>query len=189
MHKFFYILTAVTLLALPQSTQTASAQTLIFNLAGRAGSGLLPGNEFPNAASSTASGGANSILFDLGTNELTIDVEWGSGNGFTDMTGNATAMHIHGPADINSNGGVLYNLGSMTGFDASASDGGFSGTVPISAADVQTLLDGNMYLNVHTSANGGGELRANIIRAVPEPTSVAILGLLSAVAALRRRRC
>ena len=99
-------------------------------------------------------------------------------------------MHIHGPADINNNGGVINNggLNGLAGFDGSASSGGFTGTVTLSAASAQDLLDGNLYLNVHTADNGGGELRANMFSAVPEPSSLAILGLVGAVAAFRRRR-
>jgi hypothetical protein len=184
-HLLFSLL-AFCLLALPQK---ADAQIINFDLAGKAGSGLLPGNENP-AANSTGSGDANSILFDTATNELTLDVVWGSANGFSDLTGNATAMHIHGPADINNNGGVINNggLNGLPGFDGSASSGGFTGTVTLSAASAQDLLDGNLYLNVHTADNGGGELRANMFSAVPEPSSLAILGLVGAVAAFRRRR-
>lgn len=184
-HKLFLSAVFFCLLAVPQFLD---AQIVNFDLLGRAGSGLLPGNEVPDAASSTASGDAIAILFNIGTNELTLDIDWGSGNGFTDLTGNASAMHIHGPADINSAGGVLYNLGSMSGFDGSATSGGFTGVVAIDSADVQTLLDGNMYLNIHTAANGGGELRANMISAVPEPSSLLILGLVGTAAAFQRRR-
>lgn len=166
----------------------ANSQEVSFELAGRAGAGLLPGNEVPNAANSTASGDANSIIFDSGTSELSLDIVWGSGNGFSDLTDSATAMHIHGPADINSNGGVLYNLGTMSGFDASSSSGGFTGVVTLAAADVQTLLDGNLYVNIHTAANGGGELRANLIQAVPEPSSLAIFGVAGIGMLLRRRK-
>lgn len=164
-----------------------SAQTAIFGLTGQAGSGLLPGNEVPSA-SSTAFGDAVGITFDSATNQLALNVAWGSGNGFSDLTGNATAMHIHGPADINSNGGVLYNLGSLPGFDNSASNGGFLGTITLSTIDVQTLFDGEMYLNIHTDANPGGELRGNIVSAIPEPSSLAILGIMGSVVGFRRRR-
>lgn len=166
----------------------ANSQQVSFDFAGRAGSGLLPGNEVPDAANSTATGDANSIIFDMGTNELSLDIVWGSGNGFSDLTGDATAMHIHGPADINSNGGVLYNLGTMTGFDSSSSSGGFAGIVTLNTDDVQTLLDGNLYVNIHTAANGGGELRANLIQAIPEPSSLAIIGVAGIGILLRRRK-
>lgn len=168
-------------------SQSANAQSLSFGLAGSAGSGLLPGNEVPSA-NSTGFGDALGIFFNSATSELSLDVAWGSANGFSDLTGNATAMHIHGPAGFNSNGGVLYNLGSLPGFDGTASSGGFVGNVTIAPADVQTLLDGDMYLNIHTPDNPGGELRGNIVAAIPEPSSIAILGFLGSVTALRRRK-
>lgn len=183
-NKIFYAILALCLIAAPQSLD---AQLVNFNLAGTAGSGLLPGNENPGA-NSTGSGDAIGIVFNSATNELSIDVAWGSGNGFTDLTGDASAMHIHGPADINTNGGVLYNLGALSGFDGSATDGGFNGSVTLATGDVQTLFDGNLYLNIHTPDNGSGELRANLFAAVPEPSSMAIIGLAGTLLAFRRRR-
>ena len=184
-HKIFYAFLALCLVAAPQALD---AQLLNFDLAGSAGSGLLPGNENPSA-NSTASGDAISIVFDSATGELNLDVAWGSGNGFTDLTGDAIAMHIHGPAGFTANGPVLYNLGSLAGFDASASSGGLTGSVSLAAGVVQTLLGGNLYLNNHTPDNPGGELRANLVAvAVPEPSSVALIGLSGALLAFRRRR-
>jgi hypothetical protein len=76
----------------------------------------------------------------------------------------------------------------MSGFNASSSSGGFTGVVTLDAADVQALLDGNLYVNIHTAANGGGELRANFIQAVPEPSSLAIFGVAGIGIFLRRRK-
>jgi hypothetical protein len=166
-----------------------SAAIISFDLIGRAGPGLLPGNEI-GTITSTATGGENGlgIFFDDVSNVLTINVGWGTNDGFLGaLTGNATAMHLHGPAGINSNAGILVGLDSLAGYSNAANGGGFNGTVTLSAANETHLLAGNLYINIHTAANGGGELRANLI-AVPEPTSLLLVAGASLALARRRRR-
>src|SRR5512133_3816754 len=72
------------------------AAIVSFDLRGKAGTGLLPGNENATLAGTPGSGGelGAGIFFNDVTNLLTIDVGWGSANGFTDLTGNASAGHI-----------------------------------------------------------------------------------------------
>ncbi len=147
----------------------------------------MPGNEIGTVTGGSG-GEIGGISYDVGSSLLTVDVGWGTGNGFTDLTGNAVAMHIHGPADFNSNAGVLYPLSSLTGYDSSLSSGGFSGSLTIASGDVADLLNGLFYINVHTAANAGGELRGNLVQAVPEPSSLVVLGLSGMVVLARRRR-
>ncbi len=107
---------------------------------------------------------------------------------FTDLTGGATAMHIHTGGQM-MNGGVEIGLNALPGFDGPATDGGFQGTINLTGTRADTLLAGNFYINVHTATNPGGELRANLVaQAVPEPTSIGIIGLVTGFAFLRRRR-
>ncbi|BDS06485.1 CHRD domain-containing protein [Oceaniferula spumae] len=173
----------VSLMASPPT----QAATILFNLEGLAGTGLLPGNEVPSAIGTGSGGILTGISFDTDTSILSLDVGWGSGNGFSDMTGAATVMHLHGPADFASNAGVKYGLDGLAGFDSSASSGGFTGTVTIAGGDVADLQNGLFYINVHTSMNPGGELRGNLVL-VPEPSSTALLGLGCLAMAFRRRR-
>ncbi len=170
-------------------TSQASAATILFNLAGRAGVGLLPGNEFPSIGPVTSSGGevGTGISLDDVTRVLSINVAWGTGQGFTNLTANATAMHIHlagGPDPQNNVGGVIIGLDGLGGFNSAANNGGFSGNVTLTAAQVTNLFSGALYINVHTAANPGGEIRGNI---VPEPSSLTCLSAVG-FAFLRRRR-
>lgn len=175
------------------STAVLSGQVTLFDLNGQAGSGLLTGNEL-HSPSGTGSGGefGGGISFDAATNILTVNVAWGSGNGFTDLTGAATAAHIHGPASITQTAGVLINFatqGTFT-FTTGASDGMISGTVDLDdlALGSTDLFNGLWYINVHTAANGGGEIRGNL-QAVPEPSTYSVvLGLAAAGFAVWRRR-
>src|ERR1051325_2406745 len=96
----------------------ASAATIAFDLLGKAGPGLLGGNENGTLNGTPGSGGelGSGILFDDATLQLTINVGWGSANGFTDLTGNTIAGHLHGPtasggaAAFTQNANVKYPL-------------------------------------------------------------------------------
>ena len=51
------------------------------------------------------------------------------------------------------------------------------------------ILAGNSYLNFHTTQFGGGEIRGNLVNAIPEPGSMALLaGAIPGILALRRRK-
>ncbi len=171
---------------------TASTHAIIipFDLQGKAGFGLLTGNEAPSVPASGGSGGelGTGILFDDATNLITINIGWGTANGFNNLTGNASAGHIHQPtpslppASFNEATGVLVGLNTQPGWNPSASGGGFNGAVTIPAASVPVLLEGRLYINIHTATNSGGEIRGNLIRASPTlavPESGSTLALLA----------
>jgi len=171
----------------------AGAQIIQFDLIGRAGSGLLAGNENFTVNGTFGSGGeiGQGIFFNAATNQLTINVGWGSANGFSNLTGNATVGHIHGPttsaapASFTQSAGVKYGLDNLAGWNPSASAGSFIGTISILPADVQGLYDGKFYINVHTSLNGPGEIRGQL---VPAPGAAGLLLGSGLLAARRRRR-
>lgn len=174
------------------AASSASAAIINFDLLGKAGAGLLGGNEVHELSLPGGSGGevGAGIFFDTTTRILTINIAWGSAAGFTDLTGNATAGHIHGPTDnggvlsFNQTKGVRYGLDNLVGWNPSATAGGFSGSLIIAEGDVQALFDGRFYINVHTGRNSPGEIRGNIV--IPTPASAALLGV--GALALRRRR-
>jgi hypothetical protein len=56
------------------------------------------------------------------------------------------------------------------------------------AAQLPNILSGHSYINFHTNQFTGGEIRGNIA-VIPEPSTMALLGLgCAAVALLGRRR-
>lgn len=172
----------------------ARAAIIPLNLSGTAGAGLLGGNENGPVAGGGSGGelGAG-ITFNDATLVLSINVGWGSSNGFTNLTGNASAGHIHGPtpssgtAAFTENAGVMLGLDSVAGWNPSASAGGFNGTVTLNATQATDLLLGREYINIHTIANGGGEIRGYLVQ-VPEPTALALFGVGAVATTLRRRR-
>lgn len=181
------------------SCQTQAA-IVEFNLIGSAGPGLLPGNELHTPASAGSGGEfGDGIQFDDATNLLAIRVNWNN------LNGNVTLMHLHGPASTTATAGILVDLvvggpvihGGVVGvapnpvatpvFNPAANGGFFAGGVTLSAANRALLEAGNLYLNVHTTAFGAGELRGNLV-AVPEPSSMALVGAALVGFGVWRRR-
>jgi CHRD domain len=102
----------------------------------------------------TTSGGtgAATVTLDSATNKITWNVT------FSGLTGPATAAHIHGPAPVGKNAGVITWL-STKGQPASSP---LSGSATLTAAQAADLQSGQYYVNVHTAANPGGEIRGQL---------------------------
>lgn len=178
---------------LSASMLQVKAANILFDLQGTAGSGLLPGNE-PGAITGGTGGeiGAG-IFYDDVVNLLTLNVGWGSSQGFADLSSLANNSHIHGPtANANGNGftqmaGTVFNLTRSS----DAVTGGTITTAPITITEAQEaeLLAGRWYINIHTVNNGGGEMRGFLV-AVPEPSTVAlgVIGGLGWLGLMLRRK-
>lgn len=190
-----YRLATAALLAVGASALPSHAAILDYDLIGRAGAGLLAGNELHTINGTPGVGGEiqSGITFDTSTNQLNIAVGWGNIFGFaSNLTGSATAMHIHGPAGINSTAGVLIGLDNLAGFAPFANGGCFVGSVTLTAAQATHLQNGLLYINVHTAASGGGvnpagEIRGNLVL-VPTPGALAPLAAAGVFGVRRKRR-
>ena len=89
---------------------------------------------------------------------------------YSQLSGAPTAAHIHGPADANSVAGVLCNLSyteTAVGTGTLSASGAASNPCSSYAWTTQNIADleaGKFYVNVHTVANAGGEVRAQLIK-------------------------
>lgn len=101
----------------------------------------------PNASTGTAFG-----MLTLISNVLSYNFT------FTNLTSNATAAHIHGPASPQQNAGVII---PFTGVPA-ATSGSFSGTALLTPQQLFDIITGLTYANIHTTVNPGGEVRGQV---------------------------
>jgi len=74
---------------------------------------------------------------------------------FQGLSGPATAAHFHGPAAAGANAGVAVGIGKDPLNPV-------SGKATLTDAQIADLKAGKWYVNVHTAANPGGEIRGQM---------------------------
>ena len=79
---------------------------------------------------------------------------------FANLTSNASAGHIHGPASAAADAAVLF---PFDGLQIAATGIVADQTFAITPSQVADLIAGLHYLNIHTSNNGGGEIRGQLL--------------------------
>ena len=133
-----------------------------------------------NAGAGTGSAGTGFATMNLddATNLFSWDISWSG------LTGNETVMHFHGSALPNQNAGVQVNFGAISGTSSPS-----IGSTTISGAQATDLLAGLWYINIHTDAFPGGEIRGQV-NVVPVPAAVWLFGsgLLGLVGVARRKK-
>ncbi|MDB5484322.1 MAG: hypothetical protein JWR29_226, partial [Tardiphaga sp.] len=72
------------------------------------------------------------------------------------LTGPATMAHFHGPAEAGKNASVAVPITPAT----SPSEG----SATLTDAQAADLMAGKYYINVHTEANKGGEIRGQVLK-------------------------
>ena len=102
----------------------------------------------PNA--STATGTAD-IDYDPATKKLSWKLT------YSGLTGPAMAAHFHGPAEVGKNAGVAVAI-------PNAGTSPAEGSATLTDAQAADLEAGKYYVNVHTAANPGGEIRGQVTK-------------------------
>ena len=128
----------VVLLATPAS---ALAETLTYKIV------LSPTNEVPPVP--TRATGSADVTYDTATRMVTWNVT------HSGLSAAATAAHFHGPATPRENAPVIV---VFTGNLSSP----FKGSATLTADQAAQFLAGNWYINIHTPAYPGGELRGQV---------------------------
>lgn len=182
---------AVTLLSFCFGATKINADLTTFGLQGSAGSGITAANE----PGDTGTGSGDLLQFstyDSSANILTLNVAWGSGNGFTDLSSTANLVNLHFvedglPPDVFEQSGQAFL--TLDGVDQSPNSGGFSGQLSIPEEREADLLAGRVYLHIHTDDFSGGEARGYFVtQAVPEPGALGLLSFVSIGMLVRRKR-
>jgi hypothetical protein len=75
---------------------------------------------------------------------------------YSGLTGKATMAHFHGPAAPGANGPPMVVVKDPAS--------PISGTAILTQEQINNLLAGKWYFNVHTQANPGGEIRGQVRR-------------------------
>ena len=77
---------------------------------------------------------------------------------FSGLSAPATAGHIHGPAPATNNAGVIIPFTVPA-----AASGTISGTKSLTPDQLADIVNGQAYVNFHTTNNPGGEIRGQIV--------------------------
>ncbi|MBN9550857.1 MAG: CHRD domain-containing protein [Alphaproteobacteria bacterium] len=97
--------------------------------------------------------GTATFTFDSTSKKLTWNVK------YSGLSGPAVAAHIHGPADMGANADpVIPFKGKLKS--------PIKGSATLTDAQAADLEAGKYYVNVHTAANKGGEIRGQIEKAM-----------------------
>ncbi len=102
----------------------------------------------PNASAGT---GTADIDYDAATKKLSWKLT------YSGLSGPATAAHFHGPAEPGKNAGVALAIPGATSSPA-------EGSATLTDAQAADLMAGKYYINVHTAANPGGEIRGQVAK-------------------------
>ena len=73
---------------------------------------------------------------------------------YKDLSGPATAAHFHGPAAVGANAAPVVPMTSPAS--------PIKGSATLTDAQIADLEAGKWYVNVHTAANPGGEIRGQV---------------------------
>lgn len=102
-------------------------------------------------ANTSAGNGTADLDYDAAAKKLTWKLT------YSGLSGPATAAHFHGPAEAGNNAGVAVAIPNATSSPV-------EGSATLTDAQAADLMAGKYYINVHTAANPGGEIRGQVTK-------------------------
>src|SRR4051812_42473604 len=102
-------------------------------------------------ANNSAGKGTAEIDYDNASKKLSWKIS------YSGLSGPATAAHFHGPAEAGANAGVAVAI-------PNAGTSPVEGSATLTDAQAADLMAGKYYINVHTAANPGGEIRGQVMK-------------------------
>jgi len=102
-------------------------------------------------ANTSAGKGTADINYDAASKKLTWKLT------YSGLSGPATAAHFHGPSEAGKNAGVAVAI-------PNAGTSPVEGSATLTDAQAADLMAGKYYVNVHTAANPGGEIRGQVTK-------------------------
>jgi hypothetical protein len=99
----------------------------------------------------TSGKGTADIDYDAATKKLSWKVN------YSGLSGPATAAHFHGPAEAGKNAGVAVPISNPASSPV-------EGSATLTDAQAADLMAGKYYVNIHTAANPGGEIRGQVAK-------------------------
>jgi CHRD domain len=101
-------------------------------------------------ANTSAGKGTADIDYDAASKKLSWKLN------YSGLSGPATAAHFHGPAEPGKNAGVAVPISNPAS--------GSEGSATLTDAQAADLMGGKYYVNIHTAANPGGEIRGQVTK-------------------------
>ena len=102
-------------------------------------------------ANTSAGTGTADIDYDPATKKLSWKLT------YSGLSGPATAAHFHGPAEVGKNAGVMVPIPGIATSPV-------EGSATLTDAQASDLQAGKLYVNIHTAANPGGEIRGQVTK-------------------------
>jgi hypothetical protein len=95
--------------------------------------------------------GTAAVTYDPASKKLSWTVN------YSGLSGPATAAHFHGPAEPGKNAGVAVPIPNQATSPV-------TGSATLTDAQAADLTGGKYYVNIHTAANPGGEIRGQVTK-------------------------
>jgi CHRD domain len=137
------VLIGLALSVLVAANSAAVAETITYKA-------VLNAQNQPTLNDSKGTGTAE-VTYDTTSKTLTWTIN------FDGLTGPSTMAHFHGPAAPGANAGVVLMIGTNPTSPA-------KGTATLTDAQAADLQGGRWYINIHTNANRGGEIRGQVVK-------------------------